>query len=252
MVTKDIRELREFLTANSWLEMDLTLSDESKNFPRPPVQKAPLPGQELIHLPEFNRDILQKEDIISLIQSRRSRRLYSSCALSLPELSFLLWATQGVRKITKNCTVRNVASAGNSHTFETYLAVFHVEELKEGIYRYLPLEHALTFEFSVPDLSEKMIEIGRNYHYVGQSAVTFIWTTIPYRMEWRYMESSARLIAIDAGHVCQNLYLACEAIGCGTCAIGAFIQTKADELLRLDGKEEFVFYMAPVGKQLEK
>ena len=66
------------------------------------------------------------------------------------------------------------------------------------------------------------------------------------------MESSARLIAIDAGHVCQNLYLACEAIGCGTCAIGAFIQTKADELLRLDGKEEFVFYMAPVGKQLEK
>ena len=23
---------------------------------------------------------------------------------------------------------------------------------------------------------------------------------------------------LDAGHICQNLYLACEAIGCGTCA----------------------------------
>ena len=25
-----------------------------------------------------------------------------------------------------------------------------------------------------------------------------------------------------AGHACQNLYLAAEQIGCGTCAIGAF------------------------------
>ncbi|MDI9461254.1 MAG: SagB/ThcOx family dehydrogenase [Bacillota bacterium] len=250
MTTKDIRELREFLTTNSWLKMDLTLSDENKNVPMPPVQKAPLPCQELIHLPDINRDILKNEDIISIIKDRKSRRRYSNCALSLPELSFLLWATQGVRKTTKNYTLRNVASAGNSHTFETYLAVFHVKELKEGIYRYLPLEHALVFEFSVSNLSEKMVELGRNYHYVGKSAVTFIWTTIPYRMEWRYMESSARLIAIDAGHVCQNLYLACEAIGCGTCAIGAFVQSKADELLQLDGKEEFVFYMAPVGKQL--
>jgi len=41
-------------------------------------------------------------------------------------------------------------------------------------------------------------------------------------MEWRYDLASHKVIAIDAGHVCQNLYLACEAIGAGTCAIAAY------------------------------
>lgn len=45
--------------------------------------------------------------------------------------------------------------------------------------------------------------------------MTFIWTAIPYRMEWRYGLDSHKVIAMDAGHVGQNLYLACEAIGAG-------------------------------------
>lgn len=53
---------------------------------------------------------------------------------------------------------------------------------------------------------------------------------------------------IDAGHVCENLYLACEAIGCGTCGIGAYDQKKIDEFLKIDGEDEFVIYLAPVGK----
>jgi nitroreductase len=54
--------------------------------------------------------------------------------------------------------------------------------------------------------------------------------------------------ALDAGHVCQNLYLACEAIGAGTCAVAAYDQKKMDTLLGVDGREEFTIYMAPVGK----
>jgi len=76
----------------------------------------------------------------------------------------------------------------------------------------------------------------------------FIWTTIPYRMEWRYSVVSHKIIALDAGHVCQNLYLACESIGCGTCAIGAYDQEKMDRFLGVDGEEEFAIYAAPVGR----
>jgi SagB-type dehydrogenase family enzyme len=67
-------------------------------------------------------------------------------------------------------------------------------------------------------------------------------------MEWRYGLASFKLIALDAGHVCQNLYLACEAINAGTCAIAAYNQEKLDTLLGVDGDEEFAVYMAPVGK----
>ncbi len=46
----------------------------------------------------------------------------------------------------------------------------------------------------------------------------------------------------------KYLYLACEAIGAGTCAIAAYNQTLVDALLGVDGYEEFGIYMAPVGK----
>ena len=75
-----------------------------------------------------------------------------------------------------------------------------------------------------------------------------MWTVIPYRTEWRYSFISPKIIALDAGHVCQNLYLACEAIGAGTCAIGAYNQAALDALLGVDGIEEFAIYVAPVGK----
>ena len=56
------------------------------------------------------------------------------------------------------------------------------------------------------------------------------------------------MIALDAGHLCQNLYLASESVGAGTCAIGAYYQQQVDAFLDIDGEEEFVVYLASVGK----
>ncbi len=63
-----------------------------------------------------------------------------------------------------------------------------------------------------------------------------------------YGLAAHKVIALDAGHVCQNLYLACETIHAGTCAIAAYNQEEMDELLGLDGDEAFAVYLAPVGK----
>ncbi|NLM19989.1 MAG: SagB/ThcOx family dehydrogenase [Clostridiaceae bacterium] len=246
-----IVEMREYLTANTWMNIDFSQSDQGKKVDMPPVQKAVREDQELIILPEVNPEVVQTSDYFDLVKNRESRRKYTDQALTMEELSFLLWATQGVRKQAGKHVFRVVPSGGNRHTFETYLAINRVESLAKGIYRYLPLEHALVLETEYSDeaeLKEKMKAAANTYAFFADAAVGFIWTTIPYRMEWRYMECTAKMIAIDAGHVCQNLYLAAEAIGCGTCAMGAYNQAKADELLNVDGKDEFVVYMAPVGK----
>jgi len=141
-----------------------------------------------------------------------------------------------------------VPSAGARHPLETYLCVFNIDGLDVGFYRYLPLEHQLLFEFNEKDASEKISGATFGQSFIGKAAVTFIWTAIPYRMEWRYGLAAHRVIALDAGHVCQNLYLACEAIGAGTCAIAAYNQEAMDQLLRIDGEDEFTIYLAPVGK----
>ena len=106
----------------------------------------------------------------------------------------------------------------------------------------------MVFESEEKQLAEKISDASLGQSFTGKSAVTFVWTAIPYRMEWRYSLASYKVIAMDAGHVGQNLYLACEAINAGTCAIAAYSQDLMDTLINVDGTEEFVIYLAPVGK----
>jgi len=84
---------------------------------------------------------------------------------------------------------------------------------------------------------------------VATSAVTFIWAAVPYRTVWRYSERSYRYLYLDAGHVCQNLHLAAESINCGICAIGAYDDDAADQLLGFDPPDMFVIYMATLGRR---
>jgi len=66
-------------------------------------------------------------------------------------------------------------------------------------------------------------------------------------MYWRYKHCAEKIILLDAGHVCQNLYLVAESIGYGACAVGAYDQDKMDNFMKLDGEKEFLIYAAPVG-----
>ncbi len=244
-----IKQQREWLKSQ-FTEDDELESDQELKLPQPPLQKPYGENSDKIDLPEVTENILSKTNILDIFKDRMSHRSFKSECIKLSELSFLLWATQGVKTIKGNnyAALRPVPSAGARHPFETYIAVNRVEGLRSGVYRYLPLTHELLFMFEDKKLEEKISDAALGQNFVSKSAVTFIWSVIPYRSEWRYSEVAHKHILIDAGHVCQNLYLACEAIGCGTCAIGAYDQKKFDEFLNLDGEEEFVIYLAPVGK----
>jgi SagB-type dehydrogenase family enzyme len=141
-----------------------------------------------------------------------------------------------------------VPSSGGRNPFETYLAINRVHGIEPGVYRYLPFEYKLVHLFVCESLAEKLGDLAMDQPLIGQAAVCFIWSAVPYREEWRYGTQAAKGILLDAGHVCQNLYLACESIGCGTCAIAAYRQEDLDRFLGLDGEDELVVYLAPVGK----
>ena len=151
--------------------------------------------------------------------------------------------------IDKLVTLRTVPSSGARHAFETYLLVNRVQGLHPGLYRFLAIKHKLAEVSLDPSLANKITEARLQQRHLNTSAVTFIWTAVPYRMVWRYGERGYRYLHIDAGHVCQNLYLAAEAIGSGVCAIGAFNDEDINNLLGIDGKEQFVIYVAAVGKK---
>ncbi|PIE60847.1 MAG: thioester oxidase [Desulfobacterales bacterium] len=250
MKTDTFKTYRYFLKDSIRKTIAFQFTDQNQGVPVPPIEKPYPDGSTLIDLPAPDEwQQIPKIDITQAIGNRKSRRAYRDQNLSLEELAYLLWCTQGVRSNRfHGHAYRTVPSAGCRHALETYLAIFKVDGIDPGVYRYLPLSHQLLFEFKDEMLSEKMITASLSQPYPGQSAVTFIWSAIPYRMEWRYGLAAHKVIALDAGHVCQNLYLACEAINAGTCAIAAYDQEEIDELLALDGEEEYVIYLAPVGK----
>ena len=248
MKFEDRKNLKYFLKDDIRQETDFRRTDQNIGVPTPPIEKPALADARKIPLLEPAAFAIGEMSLKSAISHRESRRKFTRQALSMEELSFLLWSTQGVRVWRQKNALRTVPSAGNRHALETYLVVFNVDSLEPGIYRYLPSLHQLVLEATPDHLKDRMIEAAMGQQFAGSGAVTFVWTTIPYRMEWRYAEASYKVIALDAGHVCQNLYLACEAIGAGTCAIAAYNQQSADQLLKVDGDQEFVVYMAPVGK----
>ncbi|MDD4356584.1 MAG: SagB/ThcOx family dehydrogenase [Smithellaceae bacterium] len=181
---------------------------------------------------------------------RESVRQYAAVPLTLEEVSALLWATQGIRRIlSAESALRTVPSAGARHSLETYLVVNRVHTLSAGLYRYLPFDGQLAQLRLDAQIGHKAAMACFGQDFIATSAVTFFWTAIPERMEWRYDLAAHKVIAIDAGHVCQNLYLAGQTIGAGVCAVAAYDQQACDELLGVDGDEEFTIYLAPVGKR---
>ena len=245
-----LRQYRYFLKDSIRKKVDFSQTDQNRGIDVPPIEKPCRNDAvriDLVKPGEWKN--ISKIDLETAIGRRRSRRTYQKKALTLEEVSFLLWATQGVQgEIIGGHTYRTVPSAGCRHALETYLAILNVEGIVSGIYRYLSLSHQLLYEFPEEQLANKIVDAVFGQPYPGNAALTFIWTAIPYRMEWRYGLAAHRVIAIDAGHVCQNLYLACEAIGAGTCAIGAYDQEAVDRLIRVDGEEEFAVYLASVGR----
>lgn len=245
-----IKRNRELMKQLDWGEMlKQAEPDERKGIPLPSPQKPYPEDATLIELVRPEKITLGKKPLIDIINQRRSRRNYTEEPLSIEELSFLLWSTQGVQKVlTRGMTLRTVPAGGILHPFETYLIINRVKGLQQGVYRYLALEHKLLFlSRGGSDFSERVKEAIPE-DPVSNAAVLFIWTTIPYRKEWRYSIVAYKDILIEAGHVCQNLYLSCEATGVGACAVLGYDQKKTDEILGVDGEDEFAIYVATVGK----
>ena len=195
-------------------------------------------------LPEVNVKLKQ------LIDGRRTLRSYSRELVSLKELSFLLWATQGIQETdSAGKSMRTVPSAGGRHTFETRLLVNTMDGVEPGMYRYCASEHALLNLAYEQDRITDLIDGFRNIILPTTSAVTFMWICHAERMTWKFGERGYRYILLDAGHICQNLYLAAESIGCGVCAIGSFDDEEVNSTLGLDGETTFLAYAASVGKR---
>ncbi len=239
------RFLRETRSENT------SVSPQRRGDPQPPLEQAYPADARLIDLPEPESLQMPALDVRAAIEQRSSQRRYSDQPYTLEELSFLLWCTQGVKAVTERpATLRTVPSAGARHAFETYLLVNRVDGLASGLYRYIALEHALMEVDLSAAINARLTAATFDQKHIENSAVAFFWAAVAERMTWRYVERGYRYLFLDAGHVCQNLYLAAEVIGAGVCAIAAYDDVALNLALGLDGEANFAVYAASTGKRM--
>lgn len=247
---KSIEFNRNFMKANydSW--NNASSSDQMMGKPAPPLQKAPKENVELISLPMPSDLEGPHSDLYKALVERRSVRQYSGIPMTKSELSYLLDSTCRIQKVLGDnvASFRPAPSGGARHPFETYLVVKNISGLESGHYHYLPLTHQLEKLSNLTD-DLTLVESVNGQKFTASANVVFYWSVIPYRAEWRYGLKSHKVMLIDLGHLGQNLYLAAEGINAGACAIASYDQEKADALFELDGVDEFIAYIIPVGKK---
>jgi SagB-type dehydrogenase family enzyme len=235
-----------FLKGSTYASMPET--EQQKGKKQPPLE-MPYQGVAL-SLPTIDHILVPEMSLKEAIIQRQSHRQYKNEAITLDELAYALYMTQGVKKMRDDlATFRTVPSAGARHPFETFLVVNNVIGLKSGIYRYLALSHELLLIEESDTIAESLTKACLGQKMVKQAAVTFLWVADSYRTTYRYGMRGYRYMFLDAGHVCQNLYLVAEQMRMGTCAIAAYDDDQVNELFGFDGKNQFVIYIAPLGRR---
>jgi len=178
------------------------------------------------------------------LQERRSIRAFSPSPLTLPEVSQLLWAAQG---ITGAGGLRTAPSAGALYPLEVYLVVGQMQGLAAGVYHYRPDGHRL-IPWLPADKRAELAAAAFGQSWLRHSAVIIVFTAVDTRTTRKYGDRGIRYIALEAGHAGQNVLLQATALGLGAAVVGAFDDPWVDRLLNLPSQEH-TLYLLPVGRQ---
>ena len=184
-----------------------------------------------------------KISIEETLKNRRSIRQYKNTSISIPQISQLLWAAQG---ITSPQGFRTAPSAGALYPLEIYLVSGNIQGLASGIYHYSPKEHALELLIK-GDKRNALSDAALAQSDVQSGAADIIITAIYARTTNKYGERGERYVHMEAGHAAENICLQVVSLGLGTVTIGAFNDTEVQKLLKLP-EGEYPLYIMPIGQ----
>jgi len=181
--------------------------------------------------PEFTNKSIEE-----CIQQRRSIRAFKEKALSLQEISNILWVAQGVTDKARG--YRAAPSAGATYPLILYYATKH------GLFKYIPESHGIK-QTMEKDLRKDIAKAGLSQMFIADAGMVIVITAQFENTTGRYGERGVRYVHNEVGHCAQNIHLEAVALGLASVPIGAFHDDELKELLELDQEEPL--YIIPVG-----
>lgn len=180
------------------------------------------------------------------VRKRRSIRAFSPDALSIEQLSYLLWVSTGIQRIEHGFSFRTAPSAGALYPIETYLVVHNIEHIVPGLYHYDIQHHGLEL-LKKGEYRHAIAQAALDQTMCAHAAVVFVWTALFNRSKCKYGQRAYRYIYLDAGHVAENLALGAASLNLGSCQIAALYDDEVNKLIEVDGTQESVLYLSVVG-----
>jgi SagB-type dehydrogenase family enzyme len=167
---------------------------------------------------------------------RRSVRSFKSKALTLEQISQLLWAAQG---ITNAYGFRTAPSAGALYPLEVYALT------GDGVYRYNPENHSLILT-SKADKRAELVSAALGQSFIASAPLDIVVTAVFERVTRKYGDRGVRYVHIESGHAAENILLQATALGLGGVPIGAFQDGKVSKTLNLPDDHK-PLYIIPIG-----
>lgn len=143
-------------------------------------------------------------------------------------------------------------SGGGLHPVEAYLVVQRVDGLAPGLYRYDPLAHALDalpWRGDAAALRAFALRAVAGQAWFADAPVLVLLAPRYARAFWKYRRhpKAWRVVALEAGHLSQTLYLAATEAGLGAFVTGAINEVALEDAFGLDPACEGVLAVCGFG-----
>jgi SagB-type dehydrogenase family enzyme len=206
-----------------------------------------------------SRNTLDKESVMNLsapmldgnvsvekaIKQRRTIRAFLNEPLTLAQLSQILWAAQG---ITDDRGLKRAAPSGGAlYPIDVYVVAGQngVRGLAPGVYTYDPSGHLLE-KIADADARQDVAVAALRQMWMATAPVILVLTAEYRRITIKYGDRGERYAMIEVGHIGQNIFLQCEALGLGAGIVGAFYDNEVARAVSAKKNHEPLIIM-PVG-----
>jgi len=200
-------------------------------------------GASKVKLPTPDFEGLSVEEAV---RKRRSERYFADKAMSLEQLAQVLLSAGGITYSSSGWDFRAAPSGGALYPIEIYVVARNVDTLADGLYHFQVSDNSLEL-IKEGDFDRQIHKAANEQEAVGSSPVTLILTARFDRSTVKYGDRGYRYIYIEAGAICENIYLEATSLGLGTVAVGAFNDDSLNRLLEIDGADEAALLVMPLG-----
>ena len=206
-------------------------------------------NNDAIHLPPCDK--MESNHILEIMKRRRTRRNVLPESISLQQLSECLYAGVGITGFVQSETavlpLKMTPSGGARNPYEAYILVRDVLGLEAGVYHYSAIEHSIKFISALPEKAPKTFV--QNQDWADEMPAIIFLVAVLERVTWKYSDPNAyRVVMIEAGHIAQNMMLACTNNELTACPTAALNHSEISEVLGLSAITQTPVYALLIGK----